>query len=104
MFNPSHSIDRAAADLKFAREIEAGGLAVARQRYDYNTARKIVSAIKNRGLPASYYAVDTEERVWLFSLDSGFHNGYADMKFFCRADDSFQTAIMAAAQPTRETF
>lgn len=99
MFNPQPSIDRSASDLAFAREIQAGGLPVARQRYDYNKARRIVSAIKRKSLPDVHYAVDGEDRVWLFRLDNGFFNNFAEMAFFCHAADSLQTAVMAAARP-----
>lgn len=97
MLNPQPAIDRAESDLVFARRIELGGLDVARERYNYNVARRIVSAIKRVGLPSRSWLIDHDGGVYLFTLEPVFATGYGPlMEFYCNKDDSLQTAIMGS--------
>lgn len=99
MFNPEYAISRAASDLAFARRVATGGLEVARERYNYNVARRVVSAIRRVGLPPLHYSISEDGGVYLFTLEPRFMSGYGPaMDFFCHKNDSLMTAVMGAAK------
>lgn len=98
-FNPR--IDLAQQDFSRAQAIAAGGLPVARQWFDYNTARRVVSAIKRDGVPAFYAKIASDTRfgaehrtLQLYRLDS--HTSAAGFAFICGSDQSLETAVLDA--------
>lgn len=95
-FNPR--IDLAQRDLARAKAIAVGGLPVARQWYDYNTARKIVSAIKRQGVPDFYAKVgvhgDGYRSLRLYRLDLSFFDTLAGFGFLCSTDYNLETAVL----------
>lgn len=95
-FNPR--IDLAQRDFARAQAIAAGGLPVARQWYNYNTARKIVSAIKRQGVPDFYAKIrvhgDGYRVLFLYRLDFSFFDTPAGFGFLCSTDYNLETAVL----------
>lgn len=98
-FHPS--IDLAQRDLARAQAIAAGGLPVARQWYDYNTARRIVSALKRDGVPGFYAKIVSDTRfgaehrtLHLFRINSPEHYKSAGFAFVCGATETLETAVL----------